>query len=333
LAWTLSHLAIGTFELENNLTLANVYAAEAMAIQRENQDKFGLCYSLHRSNQRNFVLGNFQQARLDIEEMVHIARYINNPYNLIHSLATLAFDVLIMDEAYEQVNQLCEEAMHYYIPHSIDAQVNITFCLAMTAYVQQNPAETYKKYHHLLSLISTIPIPLYGLWVASPLAIFMLASVGNSIGATQLMARLFTPIPNTSLVFVQWIKKWGLMLRLKANLEIQLGAEQFALAWAHGQTLDLERDVAPFVTDFARMMSGENLGSILLTDKLIDTLTERELEIMRLVAVGMSNHEIADQLVLAFSTVKWYISQIYSKLGVHNRTQALVALREMGFEF
>ncbi len=57
LAWTLSHLAKETFEQEMSLSLANGYAAEAMAIQRENQDNYGLCYSLYRSNQRNFAFG------------------------------------------------------------------------------------------------------------------------------------------------------------------------------------------------------------------------------------------------------------------------------------
>jgi DNA-binding CsgD family transcriptional regulator/tetratricopeptide (TPR) repeat protein len=57
--------------------------------------------------------------------------------------------------------------------------------------------------------------------------------------------------------------------------------------------------------------------------------TERELEILRLVAEGHSNREIAQQHVLALSTVKWYVKQLYNKLGVNNRTQAAARAREL----
>jgi len=62
---------------------------------------------------------------------------------------------------------------------------------------------------------------------------------------------------------------------------------------------------------------------------LIDPLTERERDVLRLVAQGYSNREIAEELVLARGTVKWYVSQIFSKLGVTNRTQAAARAREL----
>jgi DNA-binding NarL/FixJ family response regulator len=58
-------------------------------------------------------------------------------------------------------------------------------------------------------------------------------------------------------------------------------------------------------------------------------LTERELEILRLLAEGMSNSDIAQHLVLALSTVKWYLNIIYSKLEVANRTQAVARARQL----
>jgi LuxR family maltose regulon positive regulatory protein len=48
-----------------------------------------------------------------------------------------------------------------------------------------------------------------------------------------------------------------------------------------------------------------------------------------LVAEGRSNREIAAELVLALGTVKWYISQIFSKLGAASRTQAVARAREL----
>ena len=62
---------------------------------------------------------------------------------------------------------------------------------------------------------------------------------------------------------------------------------------------------------------------------LIEPLSERELQVLRLVAAGKSNLEIAAELVLAVGTVKAHNSNIYGKLGVRSRTQAVARAREL----
>jgi LuxR family maltose regulon positive regulatory protein len=56
---------------------------------------------------------------------------------------------------------------------------------------------------------------------------------------------------------------------------------------------------------------------------LVEPLSERELEVLRLVASGLSDRAIAEHLILAIGTVKKHLNNIYNKLGVHTRTQAL----------
>ena len=51
-------------------------------------------------------------------------------------------------------------------------------------------------------------------------------------------------------------------------------------------------------------------------------LTRREVEVLRLVAEGLSDAQIAEQLVLARRTVNWYLTSIYSKIGVSSRSAA-----------
>lgn len=63
--------------------------------------------------------------------------------------------------------------------------------------------------------------------------------------------------------------------------------------------------------------------------RLLDPLTERELEIARLIADGLSNQEIAQHLALTYGTVKWYSNQIYSKLGVSSRAQAIKRIQDL----
>lgn len=62
----------------------------------------------------------------------------------------------------------------------------------------------------------------------------------------------------------------------------------------------------------------------------LDQLTERELEVLRLMARGLSNQEIADQLFLGEATVKTHVGRILMKLAVRDRVQAVVAAYEAG---
>ena len=59
-------------------------------------------------------------------------------------------------------------------------------------------------------------------------------------------------------------------------------------------------------------------------------LSPRELEVLRLIAQGLSNQEIADRLFLALNTVKGYTRLIFDKLQVQRRTEAVARARELG---
>jgi LuxR family maltose regulon positive regulatory protein len=63
---------------------------------------------------------------------------------------------------------------------------------------------------------------------------------------------------------------------------------------------------------------------------LLDPLSEREQEVLRLLAQGASNQEIAEQLVVTPATVKFHVSNILSKLQASNRTQAVARARSLG---
>jgi LuxR family transcriptional regulator, maltose regulon positive regulatory protein len=78
--------------------------------------------------------------------------------------------------------------------------------------------------------------------------------------------------------------------------------------------------------------SGEYSGADLQPSStgLVEPLSGRELEILRLIAAGLSNPEIAQELVVATSTVQWHTKNIYSKLNVHSRTQATWQARQLG---
>jgi LuxR family transcriptional regulator, maltose regulon positive regulatory protein len=61
---------------------------------------------------------------------------------------------------------------------------------------------------------------------------------------------------------------------------------------------------------------------------LVEPLSRREVEILKLIEAGNSNQEIADRLVISIATVKRHISNIYAKLGAKSRTQAVSIAKE-----
>jgi DNA-binding NarL/FixJ family response regulator len=87
--------------------------------------------------------------------------------------------------------------------------------------------------------------------------------------------------------------------------------------------------VAPMVTQ--RLMAGvARMQNNFTSLEQPDPLTERETEILRLLSGGYSNKEIANSLKVAEGTVKNHVSNILSKLGVRDRTRAVLKALEMG---
>lgn len=93
------------------------------------------------------------------------------------------------------------------------------------------------------------------------------------------------------------------------------------------------KNVAPefcalLLSEFSKRASGKNVPA---RGAVRETLSKRELELLRLVASGCSNKEIASQLVISLATVKRHTVNIFNKLDVKNRTEAVARARELGF--
>jgi DNA-binding NarL/FixJ family response regulator len=126
---------------------------------------------------------------------------------------------------------------------------------------------------------------------------------------------------------------------------LRAGASGFLLKSADGDTLvnavkivaGGEALLAPEVTrrvieEFARATRDAAATGIehVATEEAIGDLSEREVEVLQLMAQGMSNQEIAKELYLSSTTVKTHVSHILTKLGVRDRVQAVVEAYDSG---
>ena len=96
---------------------------------------------------------------------------------------------------------------------------------------------------------------------------------------------------------------------------------------ARGEALIQPSIARKVVSEFARLGAETKKTE---ANVLLDPLSERELEILKLIAQGMSNREIAATLFITEGTAKNHISNILSKLGVRDRTQAVLRAQELG---
>jgi DNA-binding CsgD family transcriptional regulator len=106
--------------------------------------------------------------------------------------------------------------------------------------------------------------------------------------------------------------------RLAALARSSLGDAAFTAAWETGRALSFEDALA-----LARAEAAE-------TGTPADDLTVREIEVLRLVAAGLPNREIAAQLGISQRTASNHIAAIFAKLDVHTRQAAVQAATRLG---
>lgn len=101
-------------------------------------------------------------------------------------------------------------------------------------------------------------------------------------------------------------------------------------AAARGESFLQPSVAAKVLAEFSRIRPADSPPDPAANTELAEPLSDREIEILQLVATGASNREIAAQLYIAEGTVKNHVTNILGKLGVRDRTQAALKARDLG---
>ncbi len=116
-------------------------------------------------------------------------------------------------------------------------------------------------------------------------------------------------------------------LHLLQSLRTVLAPEIIDRTIQQGERLEFDETVSILLTELKQMV--RETPTLPIVRSLSDPLTEREAEVLSLIAEGLSNYDIAVRLFLGVSTVKTHVNRIFSKLCVKNRTQAVARAREL----
>jgi predicted ATPase/DNA-binding CsgD family transcriptional regulator len=311
--FTLSQLALTLFAINRNVE-AEHHIKEALSLHQEIGCLKGITWYTAVQSNMALNVGELQQAEHLAQTVWKMATDFNYLDGKYHALLTLGYiavlkgDYLKSQAAFERMVSLKRG-----IPPSLTPMSIAAFGLGDIERCRGYLGEIINR---VLSTTSPRGTLFFGV------AALLLAQEGRKERAVELLALASLHPAN----FAGLVEQWPLITRLCADLEAELGTEAFQVAWEVGKSLDLHATARALLSELNIPAAPELPKS---PPRLPDALSEREREILNLIAAGLSNREIADKLCLAVSTVKWYINEMYSKLGVATRTQAFARAREL----
>ncbi len=336
MSWTLHHLA-RMYMLQQKNELSERYFAESFELQRKRNNLKGLHASLLIASTRAVRSGNFEHARSLAHEAWNMAESLNLLPFRQASMALKGMLMILLEDDVEAGRKLCEEAIGLDIPHTFtvgDSYIDATVALCTAAYLNNQQDAIVRHYRKMIEFLAIYEIndAYVKFDFMIPLALMFLSSHQRDEAYIELVAfaEILEDIPVRQ--YSDFIKKLPLLIRTQAEIYERLPEAVYASAFERGKQLDFEvtldrllslgeEEDIPYTFSQNGTLQGASHTSV---------LTDREREILQLVAEGFSNKQIANHLILSVGTVKWYVSEILSKLAVQSRTQAVAQARQQG---
>jgi ATP/maltotriose-dependent transcriptional regulator MalT len=309
---------------QGNYDQAVEFYEECLKWSREIGDKPPAAHALSLWGYAEWLQGNLEEAAALTEEGLRLAREVRLDWNVADGLNQLG-DIARAEGKYDKAAKLYEECFLIYERLGNPSQRSyLLVSQSKLMRLQGNHAEAIGLFREALVLWREMGDKRH---IAECLE--GLAGVGADLGNAELSAKL---MGMAELIREETSSPMPLIDHENYDRDVVtirslLGQSNFRKIWAAGRALTLEQAI-----DEAYRIISTKKASMPLTENLAKSqewLNERELEILRLIAKGLSNHEIAERLVLAVSTVKWYINNIFAKLHVRNRTEAVARAREL----
>jgi predicted ATPase/DNA-binding CsgD family transcriptional regulator len=300
--------------LKGDYTKAKQYGQEALTYSLEAGQQCLISHVKSLLALCAFCEGDYQtcfdyahEALTIIQDIIHL---VVQPYN-IALLVLLA----CLREDYAEAVRLNHSGKHHST-NTMGFQLQYWALAALTSGLsEQDQARTYVE--NALQFSHTPMDAAPTIWIIPNVA--CLLAERDPEKAVELLSWVFA-YPDTVL---NWARQWPLVTRLLQRLQTQVRPDRYRVSWERGEELLLDDIKTYLQSEFSSIFKQENGNDLHL-------LTAREREILQLMAAGMTNPQIASQLIIGVGTVKTHTLNIYRKLEVANRTQAIVRAQELG---
>ncbi len=285
IAWPLFHLAWVHFLSQSDLILVRSLLAEARALFKEVGDKWGIAESCQLLGQLALQQGDMGRARILLEQSLTLFREIDYRRGIARSLSHLG-DAAAMQQDWARARLLYEESLAE--AQEAGDKLETASCLERVAGV----------------VTAGGPSLANVLWAAQ--------LWGAAEASREVMGAPLPPVERAT--YEERV----------AAARSAIGKRIFSAYWAQGRTMTPEQALAAqgkTATFSPHATKPASISSRSATANLAG-LTAREVEVLRLVALGLTDAQVAEQLVISPRTVTSHLSSIYNKLGVTSRAAA-----------
>jgi predicted ATPase/DNA-binding CsgD family transcriptional regulator len=363
LAWAFhftAKLMSDTQGVEAGIKLLN----QGLTLRRKHSDQIGATYSLYNLSTDYLLLGKLEACKNVTDEILTISQITGEQSTLLMAQITgtfLAFMASHLEDVKQQnaVNRRLANSLNHtlglawvnliqgLIDYRDGQSENAIKALATSedfatqtviryfvhlafALTQQSDQAIFKR--HLFSAMSHADrFSAFGaqIWCIPPLAVWE-SRHGQPVRAVELLA-LAEAQPST---LMGWLSRWLTQTLLPEQLETHLGRGTFTAAFERGRKLDVAEVIRSFLS--TATATPQNTNKSLFpphvqeaNQHMIEPLSDRELEVLGYIGRGLSNREIASELVVELSTVKKHLTHIYDKLDVDTRAKAILRAQEL----
>jgi DNA-binding CsgD family transcriptional regulator/tetratricopeptide (TPR) repeat protein len=271
---------------------ARALCTEGLTLRRELGDQFAIAYSLQNLALAARSQGDVAAARALIEESLALRRELGDRHGIAWSLHTLG--TVAQDQGDPMTSRVCwEESLA--LSRELGSTLGITNCLVGLARLVASQAQPARAARLL----------------------------GAAEAHREAIGYVIPPAERAE-------HEAGV-----AAVRAALGESPFASAWAAGRALSVEEAVTDALRADEEPMASATSGRPASTSGAAQTalparLTAREVEVLRLIAAGHSNPEIAEALVLSIHTVERHTVNLYAKIGARGRPDAIAFAHRHG---
>ena len=352
--WVLHRLGYIYYNL-NDPDQANQYTEQSLALARVTHNRASLVPCLLNLGSYYLLNSDYSKGKTHCEEALQVSSEAGHQGQIAHSLSLLALCAFFQSDYtackdYAQRSQAINDAIRPQVFQPYNQSLLILLACLREDYTEGihisetgkrqtidkmgfqllywslaalacglgNPAEVRTHIENLLQVSAPEVNSVITIWIV-PAAAFLFAETDPE-KAIELLAWVFT----YSDLALNWARHAPFFDQLQARLQAEIRPHSYELHWKRGADLTSD-DIQAFLAYEFRTVSGSAAES-----SHEHLLTARESEILLLLATGLTNPQIAEQLVIGVGTVKSHTLSIYRKLDVANRSQAILRAQELG---